>query len=152
MNYYTRNTILGAITIVEDKGFVTHLFMAEKNLCANYCETEVLKEGFKQLDEYFSGERKIFVMPLKPKGTEFQQRVWSILSKIPYGETRTYKQIAVLVGACRASRAVGQANNRNPIPIFIPCHRVVGSDNSLKGFIYGSDVKRKLLELEHVIL
>lgn len=152
MNYYTKNTFLGDITIVEKKGFITNLFLSDKKIPANYEETDVLKEGFKQLEEYFAGKRTNFSMPLNPNGTDFQQRVWSILLKIPYGETRTYKEIAVLAGNSKASRAIGQANNKNPIPIIIPCHRVIGADNSLKGFIYGSDVKIKLLELEHVIL
>ena len=98
--------------------------------------------------EYFEGEREIFTIPLAPKGTPFQQRVWAALREIPYGATRSYKELAIAVGNEKACRAVGMANNRNPLPIFIPCHRVVGSDGKLVGYAGGLDVKKHLLELE----
>ena len=87
-------------------------------------------------------------MPLAPKGTPFQQKVWAALQEIPYGETRSYKEIAAMVGNEKACRAVGMANNRNPLPIFIPCHRVVGTNGKLVGYAGGLDVKTFLLELE----
>ena len=152
MNYYTKNTSIGEITIIENKGFITNLYLGKKQIAANYRDTEVINEGFSQLEEYLKGERKTFTLPLNPKGTKFQQRVWSILLNIPYGETRTYKEVAALAGNEKASRAVGSANHNNPIPIFIPCHRVIGSDKSLTGFAYGLGVKEKLLDLEQVIL
>ncbi len=152
MNYYTKNTLLGDVTIVEERGFITNLFLCKKQIAANYRATEAINEGFLQLEEYLTGERKSFNLPLNPKGTKFQQRVWSILLNIPYGETRTYKEVAALAGNEKASRAVGSANHNNPIPIFIPCHRVIGSDKSLTGFAYGLGVKEKLLDLEHAIL
>ena len=89
-----------------------------------------------------------FDLPLDPRGTSFQRRVWAALTAIPWGETRTYAQIAAAVGSPRAVRAVGQANHRNPIPILIPCHRVVGADGTLTGYGGGLELKRKLLELE----
>lgn len=152
MNYYTKNTLLGDVTIVEERGFITNLFLCKKQIAANYRDTDVIKDGFLQLEEYLKGERKTFTLPLNPKGTKFQQRVWSILLNIPYGETRTYKEVAALAGNEKASRAVGSANHNNPIPIFIPCHRVIGSDKSLTGFAYGLGVKENLLKLEHAIL
>ncbi len=111
-------------------------------------ETEFIKLVKKQLDEYFQGRRKIFDIPLNPKGTEFQMRVWKALLKIPYGKTVTYKKLAGIIGSEKAYRAVGMANNKNPVPIIIPCHRVIGSDGSLTGYAGGLEIKRKLLLLE----
>ena len=101
-----------------------------------------------QLDEYFRGKREEFDVPLAPRGTPFQLEVWRELQRIPYGETRTYAQIAEIIHRPKAVRAVGAANGANPIPIIIPCHRVVGSNGSLTGFGGGLDVKRRLLALE----
>ena len=98
---------------------------------------------------YLSGERRTFDLPLAPEGTAFQKAVWAELEKIPYGETRSYGQIAAQVGNAKACRAVGMANHRNPIPIFIPCHRVIGADGSLTGYGGGLDCKKVLLRLEH---
>ena len=109
---------------------------------------EVLEKAERQLDEYFAGERKVFNLPLAPKGTEFQKKVWAALCDIPYGETRSYGQIAAAVGNPKASRAVGMANHRNPISIIVPCHRVIGADGRLVGFGGGLWIKEKLLKLE----
>ena len=109
---------------------------------------EVLEKAERQLDEYFAGERKVFNLPLAPKGTEFQKKVWAALRDIPYGETRSYGQIAAAVGNPKASRAVGMANHRNPISIIVPCHRVIGADGRLVGFGGGLWIKEKLLKLE----
>ena len=109
---------------------------------------EVLEKAERQLDEYFAGERKVFNLPLAPKGTEFQKKVWAALRDIPYGETRSYGQIAAAVGNPKASRAVGMANHRNPISIIVPCHRVIGADGRLVGFGGGLWIKEKLLNLE----
>lgn len=103
-----------------------------------------------QLNEYFAGKRRSFNLPLAPSGTAFQKRVWDELSRIPFGETRTYGQIAAAIGNPRACRAVGGANGANPIPVIVPCHRVIGSDGSLTGFGCGLPVKRFLLQLEGV--
>ena len=101
-----------------------------------------------QLEEYLRGARTAFTLPLSTQGSAFQQRVWSSLQSIPYGQTRSYKQVAEHIGKPTASRAVGMANNKNPIMIIIPCHRVVGSDGSLVGYAAGLPVKQRLLELE----
>lgn len=101
-----------------------------------------------QLREYFAGARRTFDLPLAPHGTAFQQRVWAALRAIPYGETRTYGELAAAIGSPNASRAVGMANHRNPIPIIIPCHRVIGANGTLTGYAGGLEVKQKLLALE----
>jgi methylated-DNA-[protein]-cysteine S-methyltransferase len=102
----------------------------------------------KQLDEYFAGKRKSFDLKLAPTGTAFQRDVLNALQQIPYGETRSYRDIATLLGRPRAVRAVGAANGRNPLPIVIPCHRVIGANGSLTGFGGGLPAKRYLLQLE----
>lgn len=114
----------------------------------------VLQQCLTALKEYFDGNRKNFrEIPVSPAlgGTPFQRKVWNALRDIPYGETRTYAQIAQAVGSPKACRAVGGANHRNPLPIIVPCHRVIGADRSLTGFGLGLDVKEKLLTLEGVI-
>jgi methylated-DNA-[protein]-cysteine S-methyltransferase len=101
-----------------------------------------------QLAEYLAGERRRFTLPLAPRGTEFERRVWRALTDIPYGETRSYAEIAGIIGSPSACRAVGRANGRNPIAVVIPCHRVIGSDGSLTGYGGGLPLKRFLLDLE----
>lgn len=101
-----------------------------------------------QLQEYFAGKRQIFDLPIKPKGTPFQLTLWHALREIPYGQTRTYGELAAAIGNPKASRAVGMACNRNPLLIVIPCHRIVGSNNTLTGYAGGLSMKRALLELE----
>ncbi|KXF82199.1 methylated-DNA--[protein]-cysteine S-methyltransferase [Enterovibrio coralii] len=102
----------------------------------------------KQLLEFLAGERTEFTLPLAPEGTEFQHQVWQALRGIPYGKTRTYAEIATEIGNAQACRAVGMANNVNPIPLIIPCHRVIGSDGQLTGYRYGLAIKQKLLDIE----
>lgn len=111
-------------------------------------ETPVLALVKEQLSEYFAGRRKEFSVPLSPRGTDFQKRVWEELRRIPCGETRTYGQIAAALGNPKASRAVGMANHSNPIMILIPCHRVIGSNGKLTGYAGGLWMKERLLELE----
>jgi len=111
-------------------------------------ETALIKKAAGQLEEYFAGKRKVFSLPLALNGTEFQKSVWRALQTIPYGETRSYKEIAVLTGSPKAYRAVGLANNRNPIAIIVPCHRVIGSNGDLVGFGGGLPLKKQLLDLE----
>jgi methylated-DNA-[protein]-cysteine S-methyltransferase len=108
----------------------------------------VLRDAAEQLTAYFGGELKAFELPLVPEGTAFQKSVWNALLTIPYGETRSYMQMAELIGAPKAVRAVGAANGQNPIPIVIPCHRVIGSNGKLTGFGGGLPLKRLLLDLE----
>ena len=108
----------------------------------------ILEQTKKQLDEYFTGNRKTFDIPLHPVGTDFQKKVWHALLNIPYGETRSYKEIAQSIGSPNSVRAVAGVIGANGICIFIPCHRVIGSNHSLTGFAGGLDAKRRLLELE----
>ena len=109
----------------------------------------VLVETARQLGEYFAGERNAFALPLDLAGTAFQRKVWNALLTIPFGETRSYGQIAKQIGRPSAVRAVGAANGRNPVSIVVPCHRVIGSNGSLTGFAGGLDVKSRLLRLEN---
>jgi methylated-DNA-[protein]-cysteine S-methyltransferase len=111
-------------------------------------EHPVLRETVRQLHEYFTGARRAFDVPLEFRGTEFQRRAWSALLTIPYGETRTYGQMAEQIGSPTAVRAVGAANGRNPISIIAPCHRVIGMNGDLTGFGGGLDAKARLLSLE----
>lgn len=111
----------------------------------------ITQQTAKQLQEYFEGKRTIFDLPLEPEGTAFQKRVWKELKRIPYGETKSYGQIAQAIGNPNASRAVGMANNRNPIVIIIPCHRVIGANGRLVGYGGGLDKKVYLLTLEKVL-
>lgn len=111
-------------------------------------KTEFTDLVYNEVMEYLDGKRKTFDIKYEINGTEFQKKVWKELTKIPYGETRTYKEIAVAVGNPKASRAVGMANNKNPISIVIPCHRVIGSDGKLTGYAGGLDMKKALLDLE----
>ena len=113
-------------------------------------EDSILARAARQLGEYFDGKRASFDLPLDPAGTEFQKRVWKELSKIPFGRTSTYAELARRIGAPKASRAVGGANGRNPLPIVVPCHRVIGKDGSLTGFAFGIGAKQKLLAHEGV--
>ena len=155
-------TKLGKIGIVEEDSKIVKVIIVNennkkskdkedsKNDYENYQEkdTELLLEAKKELEEYFEGKRKEFDLPLEQEGTEFQKRVWNALEKIPYGETRTYKEVAKMIGNEKASRAVGMANNKNNIPIIVPCHRVIGSNGKLIGYALGLDMKKYLLDLE----
>jgi len=110
--------------------------------------TALTDRAYRELLEYFAGERKEFDLPVYAEGTEFQKKIWKELNRIPYGETRTYGEIAKAAGNPKASRAVGMACNRNPVGIIIPCHRVIGSDGKLTGYAGGLETKEKLLKLE----
>ena len=141
------HTPIGTMTICSDGEAVTRLcFGMYKGDMGSHLPVHQACE--RQLSEYFSGRRKQFDLPLAPEGTAFQQLVWKALQEIPYGETRSYREIAAAVGNPRAARAVGLANNRNPIPILIPCHRVIGADGSLVGYAGGIPAKDTLLQLE----
>ncbi len=148
--YY--DTYVGNIGIAEENGEITDIVFAsgERNDENSWIieETEVIKEAKKQLDEYFVHKRKDFDFPTHLEGTQFQKSVWNALRSIPYGRTVSYKYIAELVGCPKGFRAVGLTNNKNPIPIVYPCHRVIGSDGSLVGYGGGTDIKRRLLALE----
>ena len=144
---YKYNSIIGDIFISADENFLLSVQFVNHNFIENQ-ENKIIRQTIKQLDEYFRGKRKKFELPLNPKGTEFQKKVWLQLMNIPYGKTATYKDIATQIGDPKASRAVGNANNKNPIAIIIPCHRVIGSNNKLTGYAGGLDKKAKLLNLE----
>jgi len=146
------NSPVGAIRIIENGKAITSLKFVVNNPVppsdAEEKETPLLKEAIQQLSEYFAGKRTVFDIPLETQGTDFQKRVWNALRTIPYGETRTYMQIAVITECPKGARAVGMANNRNPVSIIIPCHRVIGADGSLTGYAAGLPIKQKLLDLE----
>ena len=143
-------TGIGKIGIAELRGAISNLYFQEEQIpCSNtILETDLLKEASRQLQDYLAGKLIEFDLPLAPAGTEFMQRVWSSLRNIPYGETRSYQEIAQDVGNVKAARAVGLACNRNPIPIFIPCHRVIGAGGKLTGYRGGLKIKANLLGLE----
>lgn len=151
-NMFSYQTEIGRITIVESNNCIIGMyFVSEVDIeDVKVLETPLIKEAAKQLKEYFEGKRKEFELPLSPSGTEFQQSVWKALQTIPYGETWSYKQVAEKIGNPKASRAVGMANNKNPISIFIPCHRVIGSNGKLVGYGGGLAIKEYLLDLEKV--
>ena len=148
---YSYETVLGSVTFVEEDGAL--LAISTHHVYEGISqETDSIKEAHQQLAEYLKGERKSFDLPLRMKGTDFQQRVWNALLKIPYGETRSYKQIAEAIGNPKAVRAVGMANNRNPLLIVVPCHRVIGADGKLVGYGAGIEKKEFLLRLEKSLL
>lgn len=139
-------TPMGRIGIADDGRAVTRVFFSRQK--DEGVESALARKTYHQLMEYFEGNRRDFTISLDPRGTVFQRRVWKALSEIPYGETRSYKQIAEQIGHPKAYRAVGMANNRNPIAILIPCHRVIGSNGTLVGYAGGVSVKERLLLLE----
>ena len=149
-HYVWITTPMGTMTALEEDGALTRLDFGKIDPAgAEYGETDLLKETLRQMGEYFSGTRREFTLPLAPRGTAFQMKVWNALSAIPYGQTRSYRDIALQAGIPSATRAVGGANHRNPISIIIPCHRVIGANGSLTGYGGGLDKKEALLALEH---
>ncbi|EOS76140.1 methylated-DNA-[protein]-cysteine S-methyltransferase [Lachnospiraceae bacterium 10-1] len=154
VNYkYHINTPVGIICVEANEEAVTGLYIEKNEIFPKQekPETALLKKAGIQLEEYFSRKRKVFDLPLAPSGTVFQKKVWEALCTIPYGETRSYGEIAAQIGNPKAYRAVGGANNKNPIMIFIPCHRVIGADGSLVGFGGGIDAKKFMLDLERKV-
>lgn len=146
---WTRETPIGPLTLTEEAGALTGvLFGPHAPQDALLTETPLIRRAFAQLEEYFRGERTGFDLPLDARGTPFQRRCWQALLEIPYGQTRTYAQQAQAVGSPRACRAVGMANHRNPLPILIPCHRVIGASGELTGYAGGLEKKQTLLALE----
>lgn len=152
---YKYDTLIGKILITETNNEITGLSklsedqeLLDNNRKYEMIETEMMKEAAKQLNEYLLGHRKSFDLRINPQGTQFQKKVWEALCAIPYGETRSYKQIAQAVGNEKASRAVGMANHNNPIMCIIPCHRVIGANGQLVGFGAGLFIKEQLLNLE----
>jgi len=148
--YYIYNFNLCTLGIAEKDDAVSNIFFDKNNPPKGFekQETPLLKKTSKQLEEYFTGKRKVFDLPLALYGTTFRIKVWETLQTIPYGETRSYGEIAAMISNPLASRAVGMANHVNQLSIIIPCHRVIGHNGSLTGYAGGLELKRKLLELE----
>lgn len=150
MRYVLRmDSPVGEMWLVQDGDALTELRLpGDAAPEGEHAETPLLREAALQLAEYFEGKRAVFDLPLKPEGTEFRRAVWAALLDIPAGSTASYGDIALAIGKPKASRAVGSANHANPLPVFIPCHRVIGSGGALVGYGGGLDLKQKLLELE----
>lgn len=143
------NTPLGPMLAIQKDGFLTVLdFLRETNTDLAEETSPLLLKTREEIAQYFNGGRKTFSIPLKPEGTAFQKKVWEALLEIPYGQTRSYKDVAFFINHPRAFRAVGGANHNNPISILIPCHRVIGSSGKLTGYGGGLDRKQALLDLE----
>ena len=140
---------IGPLTLVEEGGALVQVVFAGDPVIAGRAEdSPLLREAERQLAAYFAGHLQVFSLPLRTEGTPFQEKVWRALQQIPYGETRTYGELAASIGQPAAARAVGGANHRNPLPIVIPCHRVVAAHGGLGGYGGGLDKKRWLLALE----
>lgn len=156
MRYFGQyNSPLGLVTIQCDEIGITGVWFETHTTRPNDLGTEhpdlpLLQQAALQLGEYFVGQRREFTVALSLRGTEFQRQVWKALIAIPFGETRSYQELAEQVGNPKAVRAVGTANGRNPISVFIPCHRVVGKNGHLSGYAGGIERKQALLELEGV--
>ena len=149
--YYTYVTKLGIVHIEQKDNKITKIKIEKEEELIKHIqkkETELIKNTYQQIKEYLEGKRKDFQIPLKQQGTKFQQKVWNVLLQIPYGETRSYKQIAQAIGNPKACRAVGMANHNNPYIIVVPCHRVIGQNDKLVGYAGGLDIKQQLLEIE----
>ncbi|MDR0677745.1 MAG: methylated-DNA--[protein]-cysteine S-methyltransferase [Holosporaceae bacterium] len=147
MYHFSYKTNIGMVTICANNRAITRIHLGEYRKEQEF-ETELIKKAHVQLVEYLSGFRKQFDLNLEYVSTTFQLSVWNTLRKIPYGEVRSYKEIACGIENPKACQAVGRACGKNPIPIFIPCHRVIGSTGSLVGYNGGVNIKRKLLEIE----
>ena len=145
------DTPVGPMALECEGECLTALYLPCRPVEAAGAETPLLARGRAELLEYFQGKRREFDLPLAPNGTPFQQKVWSELAKVPYGTVVTYGELAARVGSPKACRAVGQANHNNPLPIFLPCHRVVGAKGALTGYAGGLELKQWLLRLEGVL-
>lgn len=142
-------SFIGGYELEEKEGALVSLRLrAVRGETEDLQETPLLREAHAQLEAYFSKRLMRFDLPYQPSGTAFQLKIWQLLCRIPYGETRTYGQVAAWAGNPKASRAVGMANHRNPLPVFIPCHRVIGGNGKLVGYGGGLEIKQKLLLLE----
>ena len=150
LRYCLCETPLGLMRMVEDAHGIASLKFVEGAADPGHSAPAgvYFEEAKRQLLEYFSGKRRTFDVPLSIYGSNFQKKVWSVLQSIPYGETRTYQQVAQMAGDPKAARAVGMANNRNPLHILIPCHRVIGKSGRLTGYAGGIEKKQYLLDLE----
>ena len=153
MLYKTIDSPVGPLTLTERDGALCGLEFGEASFekAAVPGDSPLLRQTEKELSEYFAGGRKAFTVPVSLSGTDFQLKVWHALADIPFGEVRSYGDIAKAIGIPKACRAVGGANHRNPVSIIIPCHRVIGSDKSLTGYGGGLFIKEFLLKLEGIL-
>ncbi|WP_415881732.1 methylated-DNA--[protein]-cysteine S-methyltransferase [Neptuniibacter sp. QD34_54] len=143
------NTALGSLLIKANNSAITSIhFLQDNETVPELLGNALTNQCVSELSEYFAGKRVRFDVPLAPNGTKFQQSVWNALNDIPYGKTCSYGEVAKKIGKPKAARAIGMANNRNPIPIIIPCHRVLGSNGNLTGYAGGLENKSYLLNLE----
>lgn len=145
------DTPVGPMALEGTEEALTALYLPNEPVEPEGEEGPLLSRGRGELLEYLAGRRRDFDLPLAPRGTPFQRRVWAALADIPYGTAITYGELARRVGCPRGSRAVGQANHRNPLPIFLPCHRVVGANGKLTGYGGGLELKAWLLRLEGIL-
>ena len=144
---------IGTVGIAEEDGYIVRVFFGDDARAGalqdfQALESELIRKAAGQLDEYFAGQRREFDLPFLFRGTDFQKQAWDALLEIPYGRTQSYGEIAARIGRPKASRAVGMANNRNPIVIICPCHRVIGANGTLVGYGGGLPAKKYLLDLE----
>ncbi|MEN8904841.1 MAG: methylated-DNA--[protein]-cysteine S-methyltransferase [Clostridiales bacterium] len=149
-NIYYYKTSIGNVCFEDNGKAITNAYLLKNEIINEEFlnESDLIKKAKKELDEYLEGTRKDFDIKLEPEGTEFQRNVWNALIKIPYGKTASYSEIANIIKNPKAVRAVGGANNKNPIFIFIPCHRVIGIDGSMIGYAGGIKLKKHLLNIE----
>lgn len=155
MYYSSFETDICRLTLVGDEQGLKRIHLKNQSsdkvlkIEASWIENDdFFSQAREQLLAYFKGELKTFSLKLNPDGSEYQKRVWKALQTIPYGQTRSYKEIAIMTGNEKASRAVGMANGKNPLPIVIPCHRVIGSNGKLTGFAFGIKLKKDIINLE----
>lgn len=142
------STPAGLLRLCADEAGVCGVYFVQQPAEEAVPSHPLLECTARELDEYFAGQRRVFDLPISLHGTPFQLRVWAALQQIPYGETRSYAQVAAMAGNPKACRAVGMANHRNPVSILVPCHRVINADGGLGGYGGGLEVKRFLLALE----
>ena len=141
-------TEIGRLYLAEEDGFIVRISSGQAPVGDTQGDSPLLEQTAIEVQEYLAGRRQEFSVPVKAKGTSFQEKVWAALRQIPFGETRSYGEVAKMVGNPKGARAVGMACNRNPVLLMIPCHRVVGSSGKLVGFACGLSMKEKLLNLE----
>lgn len=157
MGSYIFKSPIGILKISEENGMITGLGLQQEkpdmlSEQKSVAHSDLLYEAYTQINEYFMGRRRSFELPINCQGTAFQKQVWQELQRIPYGETRSYEEIAIGIGNKNAVRAVGQANHNNPIMIIVPCHRVIHKNGNITGFACGTEVKKYLLNLEKRML
>ena len=149
MEFWMFDTLLGTMAVGEEDGYINRVYLPNSPMPRLMPhKTPLLERAQEQIREYFDGRRQEFDLPLTFVGTDFQKKVWQALTEIPYGKTVTYGALAERIGCPGGARAVGAANHCNPLPILVPCHRVVGAGGNLTGYAGGMEMKKFLLELE----